>query len=42
MCGLALSTPAERRKRLVSIKTGTRWRIDWSKLRCDREVVMAG
>jgi hypothetical protein len=30
---LALATPAEKRKPLVWIKTGTRWRIDWSKLR---------
>ena len=30
---LALGTPAEKRKPLVWIKTGTRWRIDWSKLR---------
>jgi len=30
---LALATPPEKRKLLVWIKTGTRWRIDWSKLR---------
>jgi hypothetical protein len=30
---LALGTPADKRKPLVWIKTGTRWRIDWSKLR---------
>ena len=30
---LALGTPAAERKPLVWIKSGTRWRIDWSKLR---------
>jgi hypothetical protein len=30
---LALGTPEEKRKPLVWIKTGTYWRIDWSKLR---------
>ena len=30
---LALATPADKRKPLVWIRTGTRWRIDWSKLR---------
>jgi hypothetical protein len=30
---LALATPAERRKPLVWIKTGSRWRVDWTKLR---------
>jgi hypothetical protein len=30
---LALGTPPEKRKPLVWIKTGTRWRIDWSRLR---------
>jgi hypothetical protein len=30
---LALATPADKRKPLVWIKTGARWRIDWSKLR---------
>ncbi len=30
---LALATPAEKRKPLVWIKSGTRWRIDWAKLR---------
>lgn len=30
---LALATPAEKRKPLVWIKTGARWRIDWTKLR---------
>ena len=30
---LALGTPADKRKRLVWIQTGARWRIDWSKLR---------
>ena len=30
---LALGTPADKRKPLVWIKTGARWRIDWSKLR---------
>jgi hypothetical protein len=30
---LALGTPADKRKPLVWIQTGTRWRIDWSKLR---------
>ena len=30
---LALGTPADKRKPLVWIKSGTRWRIDWSKLR---------
>ena len=30
---LALGTPAEKRKPLVWIRTGGRWRIDWSKLR---------
>ena len=28
----ALAAPAEKRKPLVWIRTGTRWRIDWSKL----------
>lgn len=30
---LALGTPADKRKALVWIKSGTRWRIDWTKLR---------
>jgi len=30
---LALNTPADKRRPLVWIKSGTRWRIDWSKLR---------
>ena len=30
---LALDTPTDKRKPLVWIKSGTRWRIDWSKLR---------
>ena len=30
---LALGTPAEKRKPLVWIRTGARWRIDWTKLR---------
>ncbi len=30
---LALATPPEKRKPLVWIRTGTRWRIDWTKLR---------
>ncbi len=30
---LALGTPAEKRKPLVWIRTGTGWRIDWTKLR---------
>jgi hypothetical protein len=30
---LALATPTDERKPLVWIKTGTRWRIDWSRLR---------
>jgi hypothetical protein len=30
---LALGTPGEKRKPLVWIETGTRWRIDWAKLR---------
>ena len=30
---LALATPADKRKLLAWIRTGTRWRIDWSKLR---------
>ena len=30
---LALATPADKRKPLVWIRTGTRWRIDWTKLR---------
>ncbi len=30
---LALATPPEKRKPLVWIRTGTRWRIDWTRLR---------
>jgi len=30
---LALATPPEKRKQLVWIRSGTRWRIDWTKLR---------
>jgi hypothetical protein len=30
---LALATPADKRKPLVWIRTGTRWRVDWTKLR---------
>jgi hypothetical protein len=30
---LALATPPERRRPLVWIRTGTRWRVDWTKLR---------
>ena len=30
---LALGTPADKRKPLVWIRTGTRWRIDWTRLR---------
>ena len=30
---LALATPADKRRLLVWIRSGTRWRIDWTKLR---------
>lgn len=30
---LALATPVEKRRPLIWIKTGTRWRVDWTKLR---------
>lgn len=39
---LALGTPADKRKPLVWIQTGTRWRIDWSKLRQQGEMVRPG